>query len=164
MPNVFNVAKRGLIDGTIDMDANTFEVLLFTTSPSADQGGGEFLTAAQRDLATVSAVEADAGFAEVTGQSSYTANGTSGRMTLGAVTPATDNTNDRATVDAADVTYLALNNFTITGALLYKRVGTAGPTGDATHIPVAYFKLGPTTTNGGDVVIQWATSGFLHLT
>jgi len=157
MANVFNVAKRGMIDGTIDMDTNTFEVLLFTTSPAAD------LSDAQLDLTTVAGVEADAAFAEAT-HASYTANGTSGRITLGAVTASTDNPNNRAEVDAADITYTALNSFTITGVLMYKRVGTAGPAGDATHIPVAYYNVADTVCNGGDVIIQWNAEGFLHLT
>lgn len=165
MPNVFNVSKRALLDGTIFQGPDNYEVLLFATSPQTDLGGGQYLSGSQLDLTTVAAVEADAGFAEAT-HASYTgaAGSTSGRMVLGSRTPSTDNTNDRAEMDAPDITWAAQNGYTIQGALVYKRVGAAGPSGDGSHIPVAYFKLGPVTTNGGDIVLQWNVEGLFHVT
>ena len=152
MANVFNVAKRGIIDGTIDIQADTLRVLLYTTSPNAD------LTDAQLDLTTVANVEADAAFAEAT-HASYTGQGASGRLTLGARTASTDNTNNRSEQDAADLTWTALNSFTITGALLFKFV-----TNDSDSIPIAYYNLADTTCNGGDIILQWNVEGFLWLT
>src|SRR5262245_57657374 len=106
MPNVFNIAKQRIIDGSLDLQADTLRVLLFATSPNAD------LTDAQLDLATVAAVEADAAFAEAT-NATYTGQGASGRLTLGTRTSSVDNAANRAEQDAADLTWTALNGFTI---------------------------------------------------
>ena len=155
MANVFNAAKKGILDATIDMDADTLEVALFTTAPAS-------LSGALQDLATMTALLGDAAFTEAS-HASYTANGTTGRVVLGAVTNSQDDTNDRAESDVGDITYTALDTFTITGAVIYKRVGAAGPSGDGTHIPIAFYALSQ-VTNGGDIVLQIDGEGFLHLT
>lgn len=154
MANVYNVAKSGILDATIDMDADTFEVLLLKSSP---------VPAFDSDQTTVTGVLGQAANTELT-DASYTANGTSGRVVLGTVTVAVDQANDRGEADAPDTTYTALDNETIGAVVLYKRVGAAGPSGDGSHIPIAFYDVADQVTNGGNIVIQWNSEGFLHLT
>ncbi len=155
MANVFNRAKLGIMDADIDIQDGTFEIMLFTTAPV----GG--LSSALQNLTTVALVEADAAFVEAT-DASYTANGDTGRIVVGAITTNQDDPNDRAEADTADITYTALDSFTIKGAIVYDQTGAAGPAGDATHIPVAYYVLDQ-LCNGGDIILQVDAQGFLHL-
>ena len=156
MANVYNVAKLGFGNGEIDLEANSFEIALFTTAPTT-------LSTTQKNDLTMTDAIADAGFVEPTGEGTYTANGTTGRVALGAITVTQDDTNDRMEADVGNITYTAIDNITIEGAIIYKVVGAAGPSGDGTHIPVAFYALSQ-VTNGGDIILQIDAEGFLHLT
>jgi len=154
MANIFNTMKAGLFN-TIDTDVDTLDILLLTTCPAS-------LTAALRDLATVTAVLADAAFVEAT-DASYTANGTTGRVALGAATVSRDDANDRGEADFPDITYTALDSFTIAGAVVYKRVGASGPSGDGTHLPLGLYVF-TKVCNGGNIVLQPDAEGLFQIT
>lgn len=61
-------------------------------------------------------------------------------------------------LDAADVTWSAINAGTIAGIL----IGQKGSASDATAIPLAFIDLTDTPTNGGDITIQWSASGIIE--
>jgi hypothetical protein len=66
-----------------------------------------------------------------------------------------DDGNNRAYLDADDVTFAALVvGQTIGGAVLYKFNAA-----DASAELVAFYDVTDTPTNGGDVIIQWAAPG-----
>jgi hypothetical protein len=142
MANVYNNAKEQIMNGFIDLDADTLVLLLLQETPNFDA-----------DDNSVSDVLADAANDEVT-VTGYS------RQTLGAVTVTQDDVNDRAEADAADVVFSSLAaGETVGAAVLYRQVTT-----DADHIPIAFYDVTDTPTNGGDITIQWGSEGFLHLT
>jgi hypothetical protein len=64
-----------------------------------------------------------------------------------------DDTNDFAYLDADDVTFASLTaGQTVGGAVLYKYNAA-----DASAEVIAFYDVVDTATNGGDIVIQWAT-------
>lgn len=157
MANVFNIAKQKLLDGTIDLTNDTIRVCLLTVSPNAD------LSDTQLELADLAAVLADAAFDEAT-DATYTGQGDdNGRRNLASKSFSIDTTANRGEFTAANVTWTALNNFTIQGALIYKFV-----TNDAGSTPIAYFNINGSTgvvCNGGDIILTWdAAAGILTLT
>lgn len=146
---VFNGLKRGLADGTIDLTNDTLKLLLVTSvyTPNADDdfldaGGASDITDAELN---------------VTG---YTRGfGGAGRKTLASKTFTTNDTNDRAEFDAADITWTALGTGqTIAAAVLVKEI-----TNDAASVPLIYFDISDIPTNGSDVVISSPT-GLLYVT
>jgi hypothetical protein len=83
-----------------------------------------------------------------------------GRKTLASKTITTDNTNNRASFDAADITWTALAaGATIGSVALYMR-GSA----DTDSRLIAHFDVTDTPTNGGDITLQWHSTGVLLLT
>ena len=85
------------------------------------------------------------------------------RATLTQTTPTEDDANDRATRDAADVTFpsLALAAGTPRYAIVYHE----GAGTDATRELVCWIDLGTTGTapEGTDYVVQWDASGVVRL-
>lgn len=75
-----------------------------------------------------------------------------------------DDTNDFAGLDSPDITFSALTaGQTVGGAVLYlySSSGTLGAgqtTGDSGQNLVAFYDLTDTPTNGGDIVVQWAST------
>lgn len=97
---------------------------------------------------------------------SSTEYGTSGGYTAGGKTlanqaTAQDNTNNRGTFDADDVTWtsLTLSPATPSHAIMWNDT----PTSPADPL-MAYWELGATATNGGDYTLAWATAGIMLLT
>ena len=130
---VYNLAKSGMADGSIDLDTNTIRILLLKTTAAG---------AYDPDLNTVADVLAVGSVAECD-FTNYV------RKTM-TVTVSVDDTNNRANVDAADVTWSSAggaSNNTPAAALVYKFV-----TDDASSTPIAYYdtNFGSTSTNGGD--------------
>lgn len=149
MANFYNAAKAGIAAKTIDMDLDTFELaLLRTTGPPVFNA----------DDATMQAVLARAENTECS-VASYN------RQAVANIAITQDDTNDRALIDGDDVPFGALETGqTIKVGLLYKVVGVSGPAGDATHIPVAWFAIADTPTNGAAFTFQWNAAGMAALT
>jgi hypothetical protein len=75
-----------------------------------------------------------------------------------------DDTNDFAGLDATDSTFASLAaGATVGGAVVYVysssgTLGAAATTGDSGQNLVGYYSLTATPTNGGDLVVQWAST------
>lgn len=147
---VYQALKRGLADGTINLTSDTLKVLLVTSSYVAnpdhdflDEGGANDIIDHEIN---------------VTG---YTRGfGGSGRKTLASKTFATDDANDRARFDAADIVWTSLGTgATIDAAILVKEI-----TNDTASLPLIYFDLTATPTNGGDYTLSWDALGLLLIT
>ncbi len=141
---VYNLAKSGMADGSIDLDTNTIRILLLKTTAAG---------AYDPDLNTVADVLAVGSVAECD-FTNYA------RKTM-TVTVSVDDTNNRANIDATDVTWSSAggaSNNTPVAALIYKFV-----TNDAGSTPIAYYdtNFGSTSTNGGDWTLT--ISDFLRI-
>ena len=84
------------------------------------------------------------------------------RKTLTSVTITQDDTNDRATLDAADITWSSINAGTADAMVLYI---TQNSDNDADNILLAYIDSGgfPSLTDGGDLTVQFNTAGILYI-
>lgn len=77
------------------------------------------------------------------------------RQALASESLTEDDTNDRAYMDADDVTYTGLaTGQTVGWCILYRHTGN-----DATAPVVSAYDVTNTPTNGGNIVIQWAAPG-----
>lgn len=137
MPSVvYNSFKFDAVGGRVDLDTDTFKVMLVTSaySPNID-------THTKRSDVTN----------EVSG-TGYTAGG----ATLSSVTLTQDNTNDRAVWDAADTSW-STATITARAAVIYKSTGTA-----STDNLVAYVDFGSDyTSTAGTFLITWSANGIL---
>lgn len=85
--------------------------------------------------------------------------GGSGRKALASRTVTQDDTNDVAFLDAADVTWTAINAGTAAYAIVIKEV-----TADSDSPVLVVVDLSPDiVTNGGDFTIQWAADGICKI-
>ncbi len=109
---VYNVAKAGLFNGEIDLEADTIKALLLTGALSIDA-----------DHATVAAVLA---------ANTEASDGSYARQTVGTKAVSQDDANDRADWDSADIDFGSLDNETPTACLIYKEV-----TNDSDSIPIS---------------------------
>lgn len=151
MANVFNEAKLQLLESSLDMDTDVLRIMLFTTSPAS-------LDTTLKNLTDVTAVLGDAAFVEAA-DASYTGQGATGRLTLSVSAPARDDASDTTEVDATDPTWTALDNDTLTGAMIFKFV-----TDDDGSTPIAFYDFASDlVTNGGDVTVEFNADGFFTL-
>lgn len=129
----YNKGKAGIIDGSIDEDTDTIKMLLVDENYVFDA-----------DHNYVSQVSSD----ELSG-TGYV------RKTL-SVTVTQDDANDKADVDASDVTWAGLNAGTIAGAIMFKDTGD-----DATSPLIALFRAAefPVVTSGDNEKFQVHASG-----
>jgi len=139
-------AKRALLAGELDFDAQTFRVALLMTNTSLAVAG-------QEDVATV------AGFTTLD-----ESNGAGyARQTLTGLVVTADNPGNRGLFDANDAVYAALGQGTrnLAGALLFRFI-----TNDADSVPVAWFDAAPFpfAANGLDLTLRWNAVGIIALT
>lgn len=126
--------------GAIDLDDDTFYVMLTTSSYAPDV-----------DSHTVRSDVTN----EVSASGTYTAGGA--QIANTAVT--VDNTNDRAVFDGDDVSWTSAT-ITARYAVIYKSTGTA-----STDPLLAYIDFGtPQTSTNGTFAITWNSSGIITLT
>ena len=146
---VFNIAKRGILDGTIDLTSDTIKIFPII-STALDDGTSE-------DADNVGALT----FTEHDGSGYTWGFAGTGRQTLANKAFTTDDTGDEAEFDnTADITWSSLGAGAspATGFLVYKH-----DTNDATSIPICWLD-GAFTSNGGDVTVQFNAEGILNLT
>lgn len=162
MANVFNIAKLGIAQGTIDMDTDQFDCLLLTTSPATT------MDTAAYDHDTVSAVLGDVDFVEAS-DATYTTT-TNGRRAITIATATEDSGNDEVDVkftqdgNGGIATWTSVNNETYTGLLIYKRSTALGSANDATATPICFCDLtSNVVANGGDVTITFTNDSFMTL-
>lgn len=135
---LFNSSKLALLNGDIDLAADTIKVALVGSGYSADKDAHEF-------------------FDDVTDEVSGTGY-TAGGKTLVNAALAQDNVNDRAVLSADDLTW-PLATLTTRAAVVYKSTGNP-----ATSPLIAYLDFGADeTVNGEDFTIVWHQDGVLYL-
>lgn len=135
---VHNVAKKKLLEGTLDLDNDTIKILAITGAGTPNP-----------DHATVTAVLAATAEANGTG---YTQGPASASRKTVAVTVAQDDSNDRATATTAATSWSSVTlGATIKALLIYKH---ASGSDDSLNFPIAYIDDAaglPFTTNGSDI-------------
>lgn len=135
---IYNIGKKEILSGEIDLTNDTIKVALVTSSYSADKDAHEHFD----DIDN-----------EVVG-SPYVAGGSE----LANKAFNADNTNDRGELDADDVTW-AVATITARAAIIYKSTGVA-----ATSTLIAYVDFGQDyITSGLDFTIEWDSEGVLGL-
>lgn len=137
---IYNSFKRDIMNGSIDLDTDTINAMLVTSSysPNID-------THTKRSDITN----------EVVG-TGYTAGG----QALTAKTVTADNTNDRSVFDAGDVTWPTAT-ITARAVVLYKARGGAASADEL----IGYFDFpSDVTSTGADFVVQWGTTGIILAT
>ena len=135
--HIFNDFKERVLLGEVDLVDDIIKVALIDSGWSATVDGA----------VTYSTVSGD----ELSG-TGYTAGG----ETLGSPSVTQDDTNDRASFDANDVTWSGLDAGTPAVAFMY----------DDTHasdIGIGYWEV-TTPSNGGDYTLQWNANGIMLLT
>jgi hypothetical protein len=138
---IYNSFKSDLLDGTIDLDTDTINVLLVTSTYAPNQD-----THTQYSNITN----------EVVGVG-YTEDG----KTL-TVTISTDNTGNTGVFDADNVTWTD-STITARGAVIYKYVDNAGSPASTSPL-ICYIDFGEDKTSVlGNFVITWASSGIITL-
>jgi hypothetical protein len=141
---VFNIAKKDVLDSTIDLATDVLKVMLCMTNSTAG-------TTTNQDADTVGAITTIDEFDNATG---YTAGGEVVTTTAVSV----DDTDNEGVFDAADQTWTAVAAGTrkIDGCLIYKVTGM---------VPICYVKFNTSfAANGGDITINWSSEGILNLT
>ncbi len=136
---VYNSAKVAMIDGTIDLDTDTINVLLVTSPYTPNKDTHDF-----RDDVTN----------EVVG-TGYTTGG----KALVSKTVTQDNTNDRAKFDADDLAWTAAT-ITARAAVLYKARGGSSSADEL----IAYIDfLADKASTAATFTIQWHADGIFYL-
>lgn len=131
---MYNIAKKGFGDGSLDWDTQTFKVALLT-GHTFDADHSDFSVNIQPN--------------EITG-TGYTAGGAT--MTNSA--PTIDTVNDWVEYDATDVTWTA-STISATAAVVYEV---------STDYPICYIDFGTTqTTSATDFTISWNADGVFKL-
>lgn len=140
---VFNKAKQGLMDGTIDLNTHDIRSALCSTNTTADT---------DIDADTISAIGTLDEF-DATGYA---------RIALTGEAVNVDDTNDRAEFDANDLSFTGLSGDgtrPVQGVLLYKHV-----TNDTDAVPICFVDFAsdiPETATQID--IPWDAEGILQL-
>lgn len=153
MVTIYNAAKQKLLDGTINLSADTIKVALYndTVAYSPDIDNEVFVNHVL-DGGTTAAEFSGSGYS---------------RKTISSKTFSTDTTDDEGVFDAADISWSSLDGETIQGALIYRQVGTDDSTpGDDDLLFVIDDSSNadlPLTTNGGQVDLAWSSEGVLNL-
>ena len=143
--NVFNSALNGILNSTIDLDADDIRVKLLMNTTTADTDKDAIDNVS--DIGTLDLCDAT-GYADVA-------------LTGEAV--AVDDVNDRSEFDAANASFTGLSgdaSRAYDGCLVYKYVdGT-----DANDIPIAYVEFTtPIPLTATQVDIPWDAQGILQL-
>lgn len=161
MANVFNIAKLGIANGTIDMGADQFDCLLLTTAPAS-------LDTTLYDYDTVAAFLGDGGIVEAS-DASYEAT-TQGRRAITIVAATEDSGSDDIDVNFTPdgqggiATWLSVDVETYKALVIYKRSVALGSDNDAAAIPICFCDLtSDVVTNGGDVTITFTDDIFMNL-
>jgi len=136
---IYNSFKRDIMNGSIDLDTDTINVMLVTSSYTPDQDNHD-----KRDDITN----------EVTG-TNYSAGGAA----LAGKAVTADNTDNEGVFDANDLTW-ATSTITARGAVLYKARGGAASADEL----IAYIDFGSDkVSSAGNFTIQWDAEGILNL-
>jgi len=147
----YNTAKKEIMDGTIDLLANTIKVMLVTSS---------YVANADNDVVDAAGAN-DPIDHELTGTGYVAGWGGAGRKTLASKTIVVDKPNNRSEFDAADLQWASINAGIAAAAIIIKEGGA----NDTTSRLIAYIDTGgfPISTNGGNLDVTWNAEGILQL-
>jgi hypothetical protein len=142
---IYNVAKKGLLDGGIDWDTDDIRAVLLMDTTTADTENSGIATVS--DFTTLGESD-DNGYS---------------RQALASEAANRDDANDRAELDAADSSFTLNGDGTETnyvGVLLYKHV-----TDDTDSVPIAFVEFGSTIAmTATQIDVPWDAQGILQLT
>lgn len=136
MAQLFNEALSSLVKSEIDWETDTIKVALFTDAPDID---------------------ADQFLSDLTGETTGTGY-TAGGETLTSKTVTTDDTNDRAVVDAADVQWTGLSA-TFRYVVVYQDTGVSSTSRLITTIDTGSSQV----IDNGTYDITWPASGVFFI-
>lgn len=137
---VFNVLKTALVTGDINLATDTLKIILVAAAYTPN-------------------VDTHEDYADITNEIASGGGYTAGGQTLAGVTVLTDLPNDRAALDANDVTWAASTITAARGAVIYKDTGVP-----ATSKLITYIDFGTDkSSSGGDFTIAWDATGILRL-
>lgn len=135
---IYNSFKAKIMDGSIDLDTDTINVALVTSSYTPDQDAHE-------------------DYADITNEVSGTGY-TSGGAALANKAVSIDDTDNEGVFDADDVTWSS-STITARGAIIYKDSGVAG-----TSWFICYLDFtSDQSSSAGDFTISWNAEGILNL-
>jgi len=136
---LYNSFKKDLLDGNIDLSADTIKVMLTTSSYTPN-------------------IDSHTKRSDVTNEVSGTGY-TSGGATLANKSLTQDNTNDKAVFDADDVSW-ASSTITARYGVIYKSRGGASSADEL----IGYIDFGSNITSSSTTLtIAWNSSGILSL-
>lgn len=137
----YNVGAKPFIDNAIIGSALTLKVRLVMTNTTVDteNDGKDHLN----DFTTMDTHDGS-GYVD---------------KSLASLATAQDDTNNRTTLDCADITWTALGAGTrsIEGAIVYQEDSAA----ESGRIPIAFYDTTNIASNGGDVTLTINVAGFL---
>lgn len=137
---VYNSLKVALINGDINLGTDTLKVILVSSAYTPN-------------------IDTHEDYADITNELPTGGNYTQGGKTLTGVTVLTDLANDRAALDANDVTWTTATITAARGAVIYKDTGVA-----ATSKLIGYIDfVSDKSSSGGDFTIAWDATGILRL-
>jgi len=149
---VFNISKGRVVEYYNRVESNDPS----TSALIVLLGTGAISDATLIDLDDVAAIEADAGFAEIT-------DGSYARKTLTdtelAALPAPDDTNDRYEVDLTDLVWSSLAGGDSVTRLIIAYDSDTGAGTDSNLIPLCFYDF-VVTTDGTDVTAVFNAAGF----
>lgn len=136
---IYNSFKQKIMDGSIDLDTDTINVALVTSSYTPDQDAHE-------------------DYADITNEVANGNGYATGGAALANKTVTKDNTDNEGVFDADNVTW-GSSTITARGAIVYKDSGTA-----ATSWFICYFDFGSDqSSSSGDFTITWNAEGIVNL-
>lgn len=151
--NFFLFGLGAIQDGSIRLGVDTLKLMLVDETYVYDPEL-EVVDNGEDDTSDPSACELDA--------TGYTAgHAGAGRKTV-SVDVNVNYTDSRVEFVVPDTTWTALGgttNGTVGGAILFKEGAN-----DADSVPLAFYDVADTPTNGGSITLDFAASGNLHLT
>lgn len=136
---LYNSAKRDLINGTIDLDTDTINIMLVTSTYSQN-------------------IDTHTKRSDITNEVSGTGY-TAGGVALASKTVTADNTGDKGVFDAADSSW-STATITARGAVLYKARGGAASADEL----IAYIDfVTDKVSTAGTFLITWDAAGIITL-
>ena len=135
---IYNSFKRDIMDGSIDLDADTIKVALVTSTYTQN-------------------IDTHTKFSDITNEASGTGY-VAGGNTLASLAVTVDNTDDEGVFDASDTNW-ATSTITARGAVVYKSSGVA-----STSPLMAYFDFATDqSSSSGNFTISWNSEGIINL-
>lgn len=136
---VYNIGKTRIANGSTNLASGDIRILIIITSTAG---------ASDPDLGTLAAIDAVGTVAFHTE-----------RIALSSLTVTQDNTNDRANIDAANVSFAAAPGVTALAALIYDNAAGGS---DSVRFPIAFYDTGfPQPMDGG---LNVTITDYLRLT